>query len=477
MKKFQGKIVKTIEQYHMLDPGDHVIVAISGGPDSVALASALLDRRKRFDLKLTLAHFHHGVRPKEADDDLEFVKALAEKWGLPIEVGHARLGARRKNLEEVMRDRRYAFLERIRRKRNADRIAVGHNANDTAETLLINLLRGSGVTGLAGIPPVQGKIMRPLIQCERREILDHIKNKKLRYRTDSSNTDMKFLRNRIRHELMPQLAKYNPSVVSTLLRTAQSFHELDMFLSGFASDVFRSISKTGKDRVEISIPELLTLPQALRVMVLREAIRDKKGDLRRISRKHLLDMDSLASGSRPNASLSLPGKLNVIRRYEKLLLSGQVHTNEVAGTFEVPLAVPGKTSISFPGLGKAILTARMLKKFRGRSISPAPGKKSASMKKNIENDVALFDMDALPERLFLRQFRPGDRIRPFGMCGRRKLKDIFIEMRVPLDVRRNYPVMVSDGEVIWVPGYRIADLYKVTPFTNRALKISLRFES
>ncbi len=477
MKKFQDKVIRTIKRHRMLDSGDHVIVALSGGPDSVALAGVLLDLRGGLNLTLTLAHLHHGVRPKEADEDLEFVKGLAGRWGLPLEFEHARLGARTKsgaNLEEVMRERRYAFLEKARKKHDARRIALGHNANDVAETFLINLLRGSSLSGLAGIPPAQGDLVRPLIECDRREILAYLGRKKLGYRTDSSNLDPKFLRNRIRLELIPQLARYNPAVAATLVRTAQSFRELDEFLADFAVKGLRSISKPGKDLIRISIPEFIALPQALRMMIIREAIRAQKGDLRRISRKHLLAVDSIAAGKRPNASLSLPGRTRAVRQYSRLVLYRGAAA-EMEKPKPVRLKVPGRTRIDFPGQGRAEVLVSAVSNPGPKGLLKAGVKKSTSFKKLVENNIAYLDRDLLPDDLAVRPFRPGDRIRPLGMQGRRKLKDVFIEMKVPLEVRRSYPVLAGGGGIVWVPGYRVAEPYRITDKTERALKIKVRF--
>jgi tRNA(Ile)-lysidine synthase len=504
MRNFRGHILKTIEQYHLLDPGDHIIVAISGGPDSVALAAVLLELRRMFELKLTFAHLHHGLRPTEADEDLEFVRALAKTWEVPIEVGYARLGTRKKktgSLEEIARERRYAFLESVRKKHRARRIALGHQANDVAETLIINLVRGSVLTGLSGIPPVQGNLIRPLIHCTRQQILEYLQNKNLAFRTDSSNADLRFLRNRIRHQLMPQLSQYNPAIVSTLLRTAQSFHELDRFLHDLARDTFTSMTKSKKNGIEISIPKFKTLPQALRQMVLREAIREQKGDLRRISQKHVLAVDTMACGPKPNASLSLPGSLKIKRSYQRLSFSDPSsvavlqpvaaegtsaeqalrktgeHSAKTTKPSSVLLKIPGKTRIFFPGLGPAIINVSALSNPQRKILSSGRTKKSAELKDLLQDQVAFLDQDLLPENLCLRPFQPGDRLQPLGMPGHRKVKDIFMDMKIPTEMRPGFPVLAFGRDIVWVPGFRIADPYKITPDTKMALKLSLRFHS
>jgi tRNA(Ile)-lysidine synthase len=478
VKKFRQKVVKTIEHYSMLEPGDHVMVAISGGPDSVALASVLLDLKERYDLRLSLAHLHHGVRPREADIDMEFVRGLAEKWNLPLLTGYARLGSARKSpgsLEEIMRERRYAFLERARKKLNTHRIALGHQADDVAETLLINLLRGSAISGLASIPPAEGNLIRPLIHCTRNDILEYLERKNLAYRVDSSNMDLQFLRNRIRHELMPLLTQYNPGTVATLLRTAQSFRELDEFLAELAKDKLASMTKSKKGRLEISLTELASLPQALRVMILRQAIREQKKDLRAISRSHLLDVDSIATGSRPNAIVSLPGKMIAERSYSRLILCKK-EKQEAAPAEAVRLKIPGKTRIKFPGLGPAFINVSLVSITPAKAMSSSSTKRPASLQKIIENSPAFLDKELLPDELYVRPFNPGDRIQPLGMKGRRKLKEIFMEMKVPPGIRKTYPVLASKDQVIWVPGYRIAGPYRITSATKRAIKISLKFE-
>ncbi len=479
MREFRSHILKTIELYRMLDQGDHVIVAISGGPDSVALAAVLLELQRSFDLRLTLAHLHHGLRPTEADEDLEFVRALAETWEVPLEVGYARLLRRRKktgSLEETARERRYAFLERVRKKHGARRIALGHQANDVAETLLINLLRGSVLTGLSGIPPEQGTLIRPLIHCSRDQVLEYLENKNLVFRIDSSNADLRFLRNRIRHQLMPQLSQYNPAIASTLLRTAQSFHELDRFLNDLARVTLTSMAKSKRSVIEISIPKFKALPQALRTLVIREAIREQKGDLRRISQKHLIAVDTMALGPKPNVSLSLPGGLKAERSYQKLSLS-EKHGAKSTKPSSVPLKIPGKASVLFPGMGPATINASTLFNPQRKILTSGGKKKSAELKDILQDRVALLDQDLLPGNLCLRTFQPGDRIQPLGMRGHRKVKDIFMEMRIPTDLRSAFPVLASGKNLVWIPGFRIAEPYKIKRSTRRAVKVSLRFAS
>lgn len=480
MKRFKDQVLAAVRQHGMLKPGDRVIAAVSGGPDSVALASVLLELRKKLDINLTLAHLHHGQRPGEADEDMAFVRALAREWGVPLDTGRMRAAGMKRggvSLEEALRERRYAFLERTLKTRKADKLAVGHNADDLVETFLINLLRGSVLSGLAGIPPVQGKVIRPLINCTREDILKYLKSRDIGFREDSSNLDRRFLRNRVRHDLIPELTRYNPAVSQTLLRTAGSFHELDSFLNTLARETFESIAIVEKGRVDISAKELADLPQALRLLVIREAIRAQKGDLRRIWRSHLESIDSLVTSARPNAVISLPSGVEAGRTYGRLVLERKSKTRPAKVRDPIPLKIPGVARVSIPGLGTATLSARPVELKAAKRNSSGREKTNQSLKELMESRPAFMDRDRLPDEIFVRGFKPGDRIQPFGMKGRRKVKDIFMEMKIPRDMRRVFPVLAADDEVIWIPGYRIAEPYKISPSTRRAVRISVRVKS
>jgi tRNA(Ile)-lysidine synthase len=454
------KVTETISRYDMIHGGDTVLVGVSGGPDSVCLLDILHKLADELKISLIVSHYNHGLRPGEDESETLFVRELAKKLNLPCVTGKAppSLGKKRASIEERARNERYHFLEKVRAKRRAQKIALGHNLDDQAETIIMRLLRGSGPSGLTGIPPCRDTtIIRPLIEVGRREIERYLKARELNYVTDSSNLKTDHLRNKVRLELMPLLDQHQPQLAHLLGQTADILREEDAYLERISEAwLSREAVLKPDNSTQIPISSFLNLPVALRRRVTRQSIGRAKHDLRRISWDHVESILRLAHSEKPQASIHLPGRLNVKRNYDYLIVSSGEgrkprpfsHTLHASGVYRI--------------------------KEIGRTISIAEVKNRKGLDLHQSPYTAFLDADKMRYPLKLRSFKPGDRFVPFGMTGHKKLKDFFVDNKVPAKMRYSTPLLCCDDTIVWVSGLRIDDRFKVTPETKRVLKIALR---
>jgi tRNA(Ile)-lysidine synthase len=444
----------------MISEGDCVIVAVSGGPDSVCLLHILHELKDELNIRLVVAHFDHGLRSAEDESETAFVRDLAQSLKVPFETAKGRLLSKRTrgSREEVARNARYAFLEKVRKKHKAQKIALGHNLNDQAETILMRLLRGSGPSGLTGIPPSRdGSIIRPLIEIERQEIENYLKAKKLASVTDSSNLKTDYMRNKIRLEIMPLLEEQQPQLTRLLAQTAEILRDEDDYLEQTAEAwVGKNIEILPQNALSMPIPYFLKLPVASRRRVIRLAIKDVKKDLRRISWDHIEAIQRLAQAEKPQAALNLPGRLTVRRTYGHLILSASMKRKPKP--FHYRLDEPGAYDL----------------REIGRSISFEEIKNRRDLRLRGSKWTALLDAETLRFPLTLRSFKAGDKFIPFGMKGHKKLKDFFVDLKLPLEQRYLTPILCWNDKPVWVCGFRIDDRFKVTSDTKRVMKVTLR---
>lgn len=323
------KVEETIQRFNMLKCNDRVIVAVSGGPDSVALVHLLSRLKKKRHLYLHLAHLNHMIRKDEADADSVFVENLAKRLGFPVTCESKRVGDFAKkaklSLEEAARKLRYDFLLKVAKEEVASKIALGHNQDDQAETVLMRFLRGSGISGLRGIPAKRELdnclIIRPLIETGRREILHFLSAKNITFRTDSSNLKNLYFRNRIRNKLLPSLEKsFNPNIRELLVNFAENVSCDFDFLEKAGFKSFKSLRTNSTDvKVEVKLKKFLTLHKALQKLVARAAIKELKGNVRSIDYRHWKELEDLV-GQRPqNSIVDLPGGISVVKKGENLV--------------------------------------------------------------------------------------------------------------------------------------------------------------
>lgn len=448
-----NKVARTLSEHGMVAPGDLVVAAVSGGPDSVCLLDCLHRLSENFHISLIVAHFDHGLRPAEDRLETDFVRRLSENLGLRFATNETlpEIGAGGSR-EERARLARYKFLEEVRREYGATRIAVGHTKNDQAETVLMRLLRGSGTSGLAAIPPMRGEtVIRPLIDVARIEVLDYLNSRGLDSVQDSSNTGNLYLRNRIRHELMPLLTGYQPRLIERLANTAEILRKDDHCLESIAASWIETHGINEGFSPGIFVSRWKRLHPALRIRVLRRMI-EQEGSLRRISERHLTAVSLLAEGEKPRGRINLPGGLLAERSYDRLHITR--HTNRPA-PFRHELNGPG--IYCFPDIGWEV---------RMEECPHPPAFSGNPMD-------AFFDMGLLSFPLELRCMKPGDRFVPLGMTGSKKVKDFFIDLKVPAGKRVSAPILTSGGRIIWVCGFRQDNRFRITDTTERIVGISM----
>jgi len=444
----------------LIVPGDRVLAAVSGGPDSVALAALLVELREEMPLEVRLAHFNHRLRG-EAGKDERFVRDLAHRLVLPLAVGSADVrsaAARRKlNLEEAGRDLRYRFLRRAAAADGASKIATGHTMTDQAETVLMRLMRGTGLTGLGGIAPLVAgppcPIVRPLLGIAGPELRAWLEARGLPFREDASNCDLRFLRNRIRAELLPEMARrYEPRIVPPLARLADLAREDEALLQGFVQELLEEfIRRRGRD-VFLDLKTLPLLPPGLARRVGREFLRQAAGGLRDISFE---DVEALL-GLGENKDLTI--RRGLVLRRERGLAGLK---KEAARTEPFETSWDGRRELV---LAEAGLVAKGSRR--------RPGLRRRSLRRNDRTGADL-DADSLIFPLTVRSRRPGDLYRPLGAPGRKKLKEILRAKGVPASGRDRLPVFLSRGRIVWAPGLPVGEMHKVSEATRTIFSIRL----
>jgi tRNA(Ile)-lysidine synthase len=429
-------------------PGDRVLVALSGGPDSVALLHILRALEGRGEVVVAgVAHFNHQLRGAEADADEHFCRELAARLGLPIEIGRADVAAlarqSQRSIEDAARSARYLFLNSAAERLGADAIAVGHSLDDQAETFLLRLIRGAATRGLAGIRPRAGKVVRPLLEIDRAELRRHAAGNGLRFREDSTNADAGIPRNRIRLELIPYLREYSPAIAAILASEAAAARHDEEYLQTAAIELARSIVLRKEDGAEVDADALSALPAALASRVVRQALETAAPD-RFIGFQHIEKVLELA-GAAEGASASLPGQ-TATRRGGRIVLGRSVQA-PFSNSFRFPLSIPGEVAV-----GRWAVSAQQVE--NPATVSTLAGR----------GRTALVAAEPLRCPLAVRTRRRGDRFRPLGMGGRgRKLQDFLVDRKVARAERDDLPLVVDrDDRIVWVVGQSVAEDFRIT---------------
>ncbi len=440
----------------MLRPADRVIVAVSGGADSVCLLHCLLDLSSGYNLQLLVAHFNHNLRGAESDEDQHFVEELCQRLGVELRTGSARIREiaqkRKGSLEEICRQSRYEFLLSLMRDGGFTKIALGHNLDDQAETVLMNVIRGAGIDGLKGIDPVREFYIRPLLEITRAEIIGFLQERKIPFRSDSSNLDDSFRRNSIRNSLIPEIRdKYNPAVTAALGRLAGIARMENSFLD--------KIAREALDRLQpgIKLEELRRYDPAIRHRVLKTALEELSPVQGGISHEHITAAMDIINGDDPGASVSLPYRITVRREYEYVII-GRLEAAEKKGPdYQYVIDVPGVLSVKETGME---FRFALVEVSNVRLAGGTDGEWKAFM-----------DYRNVVPPLVFRNMRPGDRIQPFGMAGHKKLQDVFTDRKVPRARRRAIPVLADAESVLWVPGVVRSERMRLARETSDVLSV------
>lgn len=458
-------MVKTIRTRALLEPGQHLLVAVSGGPDSVALVSLLHRLRRPWRLTLSAVHGNYGLRGSESDGDQECVEALCRRLDIPLHTMqlNVRNRARGTSLQAAARDARYRGLTAIAQQCGADRIAVGHTADDQAETVLLWMLRGAGLSGLSGMPACRdGIIVRPLYEVRRREILAYLQSEALSFRLDSSNDKPIYLRNRIRHEIIPALQRVSPASVKALCRLADVCREdngyLDEQVAALSADRIDRLPG-GEQMIERSF--LRDLPLAVQRRLIQASLRrcspvDRPPNLHTVElvRQAILRKNRVSNIATSSGAV-IVGK-DVVQFFPPTSRD-QPHDRSHQ-TVPMVLSVPG--TITWVATGQRIHVERSLRK----NIHETGDRK----------DRIMVDADRIVGPLMVRAWQPGDRFCPFGMKGRsKKLQDFFTDLKVLGSDRTRIPVVATGERIVWVVGYRQDDRSALTPLTEQCLVMTV----
>lgn len=435
------KVENFIIEQELLAPGEEILVAVSGGPDSVALLGILSDLSTRWGWQLTVAHVNHGLRGDESQMDLEFVRDLAIQIGVNFlhrTIPKGALGMRGRSLQEEAREARYRLLEEMRVECGASVIAVGHHAGDQAETVLAALGRGAGTQGLGGMWPRRGRIVRPLLCLDREEIISYLEMNGLSYRNDPSNENRRYLRVRIRKDVLPSLrASVNPSIVKALCRTAQICQIEDEYMSGQVEKIWTKAADVSPEGVRVSGQRYRSLHKAVRFRLLRKAYGLVSGSVKGLEHVHVEAMDRMAMNPGREKQFRLPLGVRFIVSMGDLLFEEDrgtsqrffCHGAEIPGVLEIPEV--------------------------GVRIRWEVSDTMSSLRETGGANQAVMDLDKVKSPVLVRSPRPGDRLRPKGLGGTKKIQDLLVDARVPRRNRWMVPVVEDANGIIWVAGYRI----------------------
>jgi tRNA(Ile)-lysidine synthase len=455
--EFIEKLKGIIHRFGLLEKGDRVLVALSGGPDSVALLYGLLAIQSEFGLKLYVAHLNHKLRGAESDEDERFARELAGR--LKLEFFSKRIDVKREakrkklSIEEGARELRYRYLEELANQIKADKIAVGHQADDQAETFLMRLLRGAGGAGLSGIPAKRGKIIRPLIQIKREEIEEFLKANKIACRLDSSNYLTDYLRNKIRLKLLPKIKEeFNPKIVESLNRTADIISLQQEYIEKRCEQILQDIGTKRKSKITIALESFARYDISLQREIIRLCVKQLKGDLVQLAFEPVERALNLIHQKRSGRKVKLANKIWV-----EVCGKEVAFYKEEKKKYDFPLTLPGTLNLKDWGV-----------KIKGEILN----RKSAPQNLFHHNqNVAFLDWEKLKRPFRLRSRRRGDKFKPLRMKGTKSLADFLIDAKVPRHLRDEVAILASKGKIAWVVGYRISEEFKVTDKTKKVLKV------
>jgi len=479
LKMLEEKVFDTIKKFNMLSFDDKILVGVSGGPDSVTLLKILLSFRQKYHLSIYIAHLNHMLRGKESDEDANFVRNLARELDLPCEVKSYNLTEiaqkKRLTLEEAAREYRYMFYLKTTQKFGANKIALGHNADDQVETVLMRFLRGSGLEGLMGIPSVRDKIIRPLIECTREEIEEYCQEHQIEYRIDSTNKEILYFRNKIRLELLPLLShEYNKNIKDIILHLQSIISEVSKYLQQKTELIFREIAEIkGRENVIIDLKSLNSLPMVFKRRIIRRSIEVIKGNLYSINFAHNDEVLKLTEYQSGEKEIHLPDNLRAKKIYNQLIIYKKKifkdHPEETSAPWEYNLSVLGQTEIKPLGIEVKV------------KILDSKGVKTSQFSNRKKSDsefVEFIDYNKAKYPLKLRNRRVGDKFYPLKMAGAKKVGEFFIDNKVPKSHRDLIPLLIdSEGKIIWIVGMRLDDRVKITSDTKKILYIKIKTKS
>ncbi|MFZ5987987.1 MAG: tRNA lysidine(34) synthetase TilS [Bacillota bacterium] len=459
-------IIKTIEKYKIIANGDSILAGVSGGPDSVCLLHILSSLREDMNIKVFAVHVNHMLRGAESDEDEKYVKDLCAKLSIPLKTEHIDIKKSAKerglSLEEAGREERYRLFGSMADNIGADKIAVAHNKNDQAETILMNIIRGTGLDGLKGMDYIRGRIIRPLLDIKREEIENYCNVHRLNPRIDSSNLETVYTRNKIRLEVIPYINKlFDADIVHSISKMSELIKSDSDFIEQNMEELYnKAVKKIDDGEITLNLSVLSRYHMAAKRRVIRNSIKEVKGNIKGIENIHIENINDLIEGGKVGSELHLPGGIRVKKSYEILTVYLFKH-RAPALDFDERINIPGTTVIKEL---KSVIEAWLI------DIEDVKGCKTFQN----HSMTQFFDYNSLDEGINVRNRREGDKFKPLKSKGTKKLKEYFIDCKIPREIRDQLPLIARDKEVVWVIGYKISDKFKVTENTKRVLKLSYK---
>ncbi|HRU74037.1 MAG TPA: tRNA lysidine(34) synthetase TilS [Caldisericia bacterium] len=438
----------------MINENDRILVGLSGGPDSIFLLYIL---HNYFNNQLIIAHINHKLRGIDSDLDEKFIRTISQKLKIPLYVIREdvkKLSTKnKKSIEEVGRDVRFSFFNKILKVENFNKIALGHNLDDNVETILINFIKGSGMKGLIGIPEKRDNIIHPIINIKKEEILKYLEENKIEYRIDKTNFETDYLRNKVRNYLLPIIEKeFNKNFKEKILALSNILKVEDKFLDDLVENIKNDILKFEDDFVKIDLKKLQNLHLSLKRRLIRKVIDHFNKDLREYPLDHIDKVISLEN-KKTGKEIELPLNLIAVKDKNKIIIERR--------DFEIPdfyIEIPDIGSYQEIGMKIELSLVEKISKVKDPFIS-------------------FFDYDKIELPLKIRKPMFGEKFKPLGLKKEKKIQDFFVDSGIPKSVRWNLPILLDKkDDILWIVGVRISDDYKVTNLTNRVICIKITLE-
>lgn len=450
------KFIETIKKHKMINKGDNILIGLSGGVDSMAMLHLLLEYKSQLDFNIFIAHVNHGVR-EEAKLDQEFTKEYAEKLNLPFYTINVDMDgyAKEKKItsEEAGRILRYGFFKEILKEIGGGKIAVAHNLNDQAETILMRIMRGTGTDGLRGIEYTNREIIRPILDLSREELEDYIEKENIPIVQDHTNFMPIYTRNKIRLELIPYIEEnFNPQLIESLTRLKDIAVRDISFLEKFTLNRFKKIVKSeDENKIILNRIDFNKEDKAIKLRLIRLAVENLLGDLQGINYINYLDLIDMIENSNTGSQMKIRDDYHLRLSYDEIII--EKFSKSLQKTYEIDFID------DIINLGNIVYEKEII------SLDEYYNRKK-------EKNTRYFDLDKIKGDLKIRNRRPGDRFIPFGMTGSKKIKDYFIDEKIDKE-KRDEIDLITDGEkIIWIVGYRTSNTTAIDDDTKRVLKIS-----
>lgn len=460
-----NSVRQTIKRENLIEKNDKILIALSGGPDSICLLDIMIKLKDEYNLTLYAAHLNHRIRGIDAQEDSLFCQKICKKNNVTFFVKNIDIPElavqQSRGVEEVARDVRYDMFFDIKNKLGINKIAVAHNLDDQAETMLMKMFRGSGIQGLRGIDyKRKDGIIRPLLDIYKSQINEYCDVNNLNPRIDKTNFESDYSRNKVRLDLIPYIENnYCENIKQILSRTANVIRDDYNYIEEVSKEHYELLVKNkSDDEIILDLPLLKNTDTAIQKRVIRLAILDIIGNLNNIENVHIVDSLSLLEKS-DGKIINLPKNLKAYIKNEDYVITTKNQENEEI-TYEYNIEINGKTVVNEIGL---TVTTSVL-----------PAKDSLALP--VSKYIKVFDYDKIVGSLYVRSRKIGDKLSPIGLTGTKKIKDILINKKIPADTKYMFPIISDDEKILWLLGYRISENYKIDDSTQRVIRIQLEYD-